>query len=160
MNSHITSRRPWRLAAVAVLLAASSSLFAGSTIRITNSSNQPWCLRVSEEPGNPILAHGPKDSAPIELGPGNKLVYYIQPGESCTLQFKTVGEQPVRKDVGLVDKNGAEKGALRLESRPDPSLAARAGSACHSTASALTQVPDVITQDGDSAVTIIGSCWN
>jgi hypothetical protein len=165
MYIHNAFTKPFRMAAVVALLAASTSLVAGSTIRITNTSSQPWCLRISEEPSAPLIAHGGAPGAPctaVELSPSHKLVYFIQPGETCTLQFKNPGELPVKKDVGLVDKAGVEKGILRLESRsaqPHQTLGVCSEDCIQTSVLPLTDVPNVVTQNGADAVTINAACW-
>jgi len=153
---------PRRAAALAVLLAASASLFAGSTIRITNTSTQPWCLRISEEPAAPLLVQGGAAPTAVELSPSHKLVYYIQPGETCTLQFKNLQDLPVKKDVALVDQAGAEKGVLRIESSAGPAFAQGqgAGACLSSRVQALSEQPSVVRQDAQDAVTIIASAWS
>ena len=153
-------RTPRRAAALAVLLAASASLFAGSTIRITNTSTQPWCLRISEEPAAPILVHGGSSSTAVELSPSHKLVYYIQPGETCTLQFRNLETLPAKKEVGLVDQAGAEKGVLRIESSAGQTLAPGPGGCINSRVQALTDVPSVVRQDADDALSIIANAWS
>lgn len=145
---------------LAALLAASPSLFAGSTIRITNTSTLPWCLRISEEPSAPILVHGGSMSTAMELSPSHKLVYYIQPGESCTLQFKNLQDLPARKDIGLVDQAGAEKGVLRVESKPAQTLAPGQTPCIASRVQVLADPPSVVSQDAEDAVSIIANQWH
>ena len=112
-----------KLGTLAALVSGATMAYAGSTIRITNNSTKPWCLRISEEPTVPIMAQGSKDQAPVELSSQNhKLVYYIQPGDTCTLQFKDMQSLPLKQEVGLVDQSGTELSKLRLESQSAPML--------------------------------------
>ena len=113
-----------KLGALAALLTGSTLAYADSTIKITNNSKSPWCLRITEEASVPIMAQGRMDLGPVELSPQNhKLVYYIQPGDTCTLQFKEMKNLPLKQDIGLVDQTGTELGKLKLESQSAPLLA-------------------------------------
>ena len=111
-----------KTASVGLLLAASATLWAGPTVKITNTSTPPWCLRITEDTSGAIMAQSSRQSTPVELGPRHKLVFYIQPGETCILQCKDMKDLPMKKDIGLVDQNGTEQGSLRLQSRSLPDL--------------------------------------
>ena len=163
MNIHKSFTHALRSAAILGLIAASSSLFAGDTFKITNTSNQPWCLRISEDPMTPVMVQGSMNQTPVELSPQQKLVYHIQPGETCILQFKDMKDLPKKKDVGLVDKAGNEKGALRLETRKAESaqtLASCPDEGIKSSLAILTDTPNVLNQDAEDAVSITAPTWN
>ena len=154
---------PLRSAAIAALIAASTALTAGSTIRITNNSNQPWSLRISEDPSAPVMAQGSNAQTPVELSPQQKLVYRIQPGETCTLQFKDTKDLPLKKDLGLVDKDGTEKGMLRFESRQAgdcPTFSPCSGESIQSSVAILAPAPKVLTQDREDEISINAATWN
>ena len=157
-----------KLGALALVLAASTAAMAGSTIKVTNNSKEPWCLRITDESSSPLMAQGCKDQAPIELNAKmNKLVYYIQPGECCTLQFKDMKDLPLKADVGLVDKAGTEKGQLALESKrgllgqaTDKMLGRRQeDESIIAQVQARTNVPDVVRADQEDAVSINADFW-
>ena len=164
MNIYKPFPNPVRSMAIMGLIAASSALFAGSTIRITNNSSQPWCLRISQEPTAPVMVQGMKDSTPVELSAQQKLVYHIQPGETCTLQFKDLKDKPMKKDLGLVDKDGTEKGVLRFESHPkasSPTLVSTSQGPCiQSSVALMAEASNILTQDAEDAVSITAPTWN
>ena len=96
----------------------------------------------------------------------NKLVYYIQPGEVCTLQFKEIKELPKKKEVGLVDKTGTELGQLRLEtqavSMPQRVGAFLGGNEDERITSSVypqTQVQNVLSSDAHDSISINADSW-
>jgi hypothetical protein len=167
MFARFSMTRILRLGGLALALATATAAFAGSTIKITNNSKEPWCLRITEDAAAPLMAQGGKDQAPVELnGKMHKLVYYIQPGETCTLQFKEMKDLPLKAEVGLVDKTGTEKGQVTVESKrgfleeaANRLLGRNRLEDIVTQASAHTQVPNVLKADQEDAVSINADFW-
>ncbi len=148
-----------KAASMAVLLVASGFAYAGSTIRISNNSKAPWCLRITEEPGAAVMAQGGKDAAAVELSAkADKLVYFIQPGDSCTLQFKSPQDLPAKREIGLVDQSGREEAQVTLEAKAAPSLAAGQGGV-EAFAALSADCPEVILAESPDSLVINGDCW-
>jgi hypothetical protein len=121
MNTPKSGHPLLRLGLAAMLLGLSSFAVAGSTIKVVNNSSQPWLLRITSDPSGPVLVQGGQDPLPTELGKAQEILSYrIQPGQTCTLQFKEHKDKPAAQDIGLVDGQGVEKGHFTMESKaPD-----------------------------------------
>jgi hypothetical protein len=167
MFARFSMARIARLGSLVLVLAAATAAFAGSTIKITNNSKEPWCLRITEETAAPLMAQGSKDQAPVELnGKMHKLVYYIQPGETCTLQFKEMKDLPLKANVGLVDKAGTEKGQVTVESKrgflaeaANRLLGRDRQEDIITQVTARAEVPHVVKADQEDAVSINADFW-
>jgi hypothetical protein len=148
---------------LAALVAASTSAFAGSTIKIANTSKAPWCLRITEDVTTPVMAQDPEGKAVVELsGKNNKLVYTIQPGEVCVLQFKEMKALPLKAAIGVVDSSGVEKGQIALESKVadvPQTLGAQEQERCCTFATLETLVQNVLRQDSHDSLSIISDAW-
>jgi hypothetical protein len=169
MSARFNLARIARLGALSLVLAASTAAVAGSTIKVTNNSKEPWCLRITDDSASPLMAQGSKDQAPVELNAKmHKLVYYIQPGESCTLQFKDMKDLPLKAEVGLVDKAGTEKGQLTVETKRgllgqavDKMLGRnRQDETIIAQVKTKTDLPNVVKADQEDAVSINADFWS
>lgn len=164
MNATVTVSKLFKLGAIAAVVAASAIAYAGTTIKITNNSKQPWTLRVTEEQSGPVIMHTSADQTPVELSAqNNKLVFPIQPGETCVIQFKEMKEPRQKKDIGLVDKTGTELGQLRLETQTAPTLQRLGG--CEEDPFTTTLAPSeevkaVATQDAPDVLSITADAWS
>lgn len=157
-----------RRAVLAMVCCGSVMGYAHSTVKVVNNSTQPWRLEIKKLAA-PILAQGMKDASPLELSNENSiLAYVIQPGETCTLQFKGPVVKPVIQEVGLVDKAGGQKGQFNLEATPvqgQQTLMAGAGDDCSarislaSDAEAAATAKDVLKLDTEGVLTINADFW-
>jgi len=104
---------------LALTLAASATVaMAGGRVHITNTSKEPWALRIANGPPATVQLQGaPEERVDFSLQT-HRPAYVLAPGASCTVTFQERKGSPVGIDIGLVDKAGREAGTLNLEPRP------------------------------------------
>ena len=105
---------------LAVALAAHSSLaWAGAKVHITNTSKEPWALRVANGPPATVQIQGQPEAERVDFSlQARRPVYVLAPGGSCTVSFHQRMGDPMGVDIGLIDKAGRDAGTLSVDPQP------------------------------------------
>ena len=118
MFKHHSLAATLKTTVLTTFLAGSTLAQAGTTVRITNTSGQPWNLRVCPQDPVSIMAQTGQQPTPVELNEQQQHpAITIQPGDTCTLQFKEIKKLPMKIKLGLVDQTGTERGQILVKSR-------------------------------------------
>ena len=165
LHPHTESRI--KLAALLALAATASFAQPEGSIKVTNQSKQPWCLRMGEAVRLHLAFQCRRDPKPFQLSRDNlHLTCCIPPGETATLTFQNPSGQPFQTELGLVDRTGAEQGQLKVEAKPSwfgrwSGKTGKEGPAGLTTSvTPKTEVPEVLVgSDREDAVDILGESW-